>query len=90
LVTIVTVYVLCGSSRKWGADRCPFGLGAGTGTFRHAAEDGADVVVDDVDAVVDAEPLAAAPVDTLWLVLLPQPAATRATVTIRQAGRTAH
>ena len=31
LVTTVTVYVRCGSSRRWGADRCPLGFGAGRG-----------------------------------------------------------
>jgi hypothetical protein len=51
--------------------------------------DGADDVVDDAGAVDDAEPLWAVLVDALWLVLLPQPAATRATATIRQARRTA-
>ncbi len=65
------------------------GFGDGTGTVRHAAEDGAGDVVDEADAVVDAEPLAAALVDALWLALLPQPTATSATATIRQARRTA-
>ena len=73
--------------------------------MRHAAEDGADVVVDDAGAVddavvvdnagaVEAAPLGAVLVDALWLALLPQPAATRASATtaaatIRQARRTA-
>jgi len=52
--------------------------------------DGAGDVVDDAGAVDGAEPLAAVLVDALWLVLLPQPAATTATATIRQARRTAH
>jgi hypothetical protein len=52
--------------------------------------DGADDVVDDADAVDGAEPLAAVLVDALWLVLLPQPAATTATATIRQARGTDH
>jgi hypothetical protein len=58
--------------------------------MRQPAEDGAGDVEDDADAVFDAEPLAAGLVEALWLVLLPQPAATRATATIRQARRTAH
>ena len=60
--------------------------------MRHAAEDGADVAVDDAGAVddavvvdnagaVDAAPLGAVLVDALWLALLPQPAATRASAT---------
>ena len=74
---------------RCGADRCPFGFGAGTGTVRQVTKDGADAVVDDVDAVVGAALLGAALVDALWLALLPQPAATIATATIRQARRTA-
>jgi hypothetical protein len=61
--------------------------------LRHATEDGAGDVVDVADAVVDAEPLAPALVDALWLSLLPQPAtratATKADTTIRQGRRTA-
>jgi len=57
---------------------------------RQATEDGADAVVDDVDAVVGAALLGAALVDALWLALLPQPAATRAAAMIRLARRTAH
>jgi hypothetical protein len=58
--------------------------------LRHGAEAGADDVLEDAGAVAEAEPLLAVLVDALWLALLPQPAATRATTTIGQARRTAH
>ena len=62
--------------------------------MRHAAVDGAGNVVDDAGAGDDAEPLDAALVDALWLVLLPQPAAATATAanaaTTTQGRRTTH
>ena len=61
----------------------------------HADEDGGDAVVDGVAAELLVVVLAVVVVADVWLVLLPQPAATRATATkagtmIGQARRTAH
>jgi hypothetical protein len=67
-------------------------LGAGTGTFRHAAgaapPDGA-ALVDELVAELVAEPAAAELVlVVLLLPLLPQPATTRTMATARHALRT--
>jgi hypothetical protein len=89
LVTIVTVYVRCGSSLRCGAERCGAAFGAGTFTVVHGDLAGAGAAAP-VAAVLVGGVAEVAVLDELDAAPPPQPASPTTTARISHARRMAH